>query len=91
MERRALRTFEKQWPQAEHDKLQFFVTSVGGTFEQYIKSSQSYEQTLNGMVGDLERIITYPAQGFMISSDVPDQVVIALEILKNAGYSARIK
>ena len=89
MERRALRTFEKQWPGAEH--VTFYVASVSGTFEEYVETSQSFEQTIHGMVGDLDRIMTYPARRFMTPSDVPDGVIRALDMLKSSGFTHRIK
>jgi uncharacterized SAM-binding protein YcdF (DUF218 family) len=89
MERRALRTFEKQWPNA--DDVTFYVASAGGTFEDYIKTSQSFEHTVNSMVGDLERIIIYPKQGFMTQSDVPGEVIKALDRLKASGFTRSLK
>lgn len=85
MERRALRTFEKQWPM----QTVFYVTSVGGTFDQYTKTSQSYEHTVKSMTGDLERIISYPALGFMTESEVPEAVERSLAVLQQAGFTRR--
>ncbi|AKM82508.1 MAG: hypothetical protein UT28_C0001G0716 [Berkelbacteria bacterium GW2011_GWE1_39_12] len=63
MERRAYATFKKQWPEKE-----FIVTSSPVTYEDYmIKSKIPKEQTINIMVGDLQRIKEYPNKGFQIT------------------------
>jgi hypothetical protein len=38
------------------------------------------------MVGDLQRIRCYPAKGFQIHQDIPDDVWRAYEELVKAGY-----
>ena len=38
------------------------------------------------MVGDLQRIREYPAKGFQIPQDIPDDVWSAFEELVSAGY-----
>jgi hypothetical protein len=38
------------------------------------------------MVGDLQRIREYPARGFQISQEIPDDVWEAYEKLVRAGY-----
>ena len=83
MERRALRTFEKQWP----DKTtKLYVTSMGGTFERYVDEQQGAELVANIMVGDLERLMTYPSRGFMTESQVPVDALRAYKTLSEAGY-----
>jgi hypothetical protein len=42
------------------------------------------------MVGDLDRVITYPALGFTIEQDVPEAVMAAFEALVDAGYRSRL-
>ena len=38
------------------------------------------------MVGDLQRILIYPARGFQIPQDVPEDVLDAYRQLVTAGY-----
>lgn len=47
MERRAIRTFEKQWPDCA---AQFSVSSLGGSFDSYICDSQTHETVVHIMV-----------------------------------------
>jgi hypothetical protein len=38
------------------------------------------------MVGDLQRIRVYPARGYQIAQEIPDEVWGAFEELVRAGY-----
>lgn len=87
MERRALQTFRKQWGSKQTS---FYVASIGGSFDEYLNNEQTADIVTNIMVGDLQRIIDYPAKGFMESSEVPDEVLAALDILKRAGFTKHI-
>ena len=42
------------------------------------------------LVGDLQRIIEYPALGFAVPQDVPPQVMAAYERLTARGYDSRL-
>jgi hypothetical protein len=42
------------------------------------------------MVGDLQRIREYPARGFQIPQDIPDDVWDAYEQLVRAGYDRHL-
>ena len=42
------------------------------------------------MVGDLQRIRMYPAKGFQIPQDIPDDVWQAYRELVEAGYDSRL-
>ena len=42
------------------------------------------------MVGDLQRIRIYPALGFQIPQEIPDDVWEAYERLVAAGYDSRL-
>ena len=46
---------------------------VGGhlTFDEYLKSIGDDKLVIDMLVGDLQRIIEYPALGFAIAQDVP--------------------
>lgn len=73
MERRAKAAFAKLWPE-----LTTMVTSQDVSYEKYMKSSPlGKEKSIQIMVGDLQRIIEYPAKGWMTTSDVPESVMAA--------------
>ena len=42
------------------------------------------------LVGDLQRVIEYPARGFAIAQDVPADVTGAFQRLITAGYDSRL-
>ena len=87
MERRALATFEKQWP--EHG-VSIQVSSPPSTFDTYCNDAQPIGDVINIMVGDLERIIYYPELGYQTKQDVSSEVLQALSVLKSAGYTKRL-
>lgn len=69
MERRALATFEAQWPDK---KTHISVTSPRISFLKYANSDQPLEDVLNIMVGDFQRIIEYPKMGWQSKQLVPE-------------------
>jgi uncharacterized SAM-binding protein YcdF (DUF218 family) len=85
MERRAFATFRKFWP--EKDVL---VTSPQVSFRSYLAEysnrALSMADVISIMVGDLQRIKLYPARGFQIAQDIPEEVWAAFEALVRAGY-----
>lgn len=85
MERRSYATFKKHWP----DK-KLIVTSPQIAFEQYANEEIPLERVINIMVGDLQRIKLYPAKGFQIYQDIPDEVWQAFEELVAAGFDKHL-
>jgi len=89
MERRAFATFMKVWPGKE-----LLVTSARVTFDEYLarysNDALTPEEVVSIMVGDLQRIRLYPAKGFQIEQDIPDQVWHAFEELVRAGYDQHL-
>jgi uncharacterized SAM-binding protein YcdF (DUF218 family) len=85
MERRAFATFRKLWPEKE-----LVVTSPQVSFRKYLAEyanrSLSPADVISIMVGDLQRIKLYPARGFQIAQEIPDEVWGAFEGLVRAGY-----
>lgn len=79
MERRAYATFMKQWPDAI-DSLQ--VTSMGGTFFDYLTEDLTLDFVLYAMIGDFERIQQYPEKGYQIEQPIPEAVMQAYQALK---------
>jgi uncharacterized SAM-binding protein YcdF (DUF218 family) len=56
----------------------------------YFTRERDPERTLLALVGDLHRLLVYPALGFQIEQPVPAEVVDALGRLVAAGYGARL-
>jgi uncharacterized SAM-binding protein YcdF (DUF218 family) len=85
MERRSYATFKRHWP--EKDAI---VTSPRVSFDDYLKGysneALSSDDVIAIMVGDLQRIRLYPAKGFQIPQDIPEDVWNAFEELVRAGY-----
>jgi uncharacterized SAM-binding protein YcdF (DUF218 family) len=85
MERRSYATFRKLWPEKE-----LVVTSPQVSFQSYLAEytnrSLSAADVVGIMVGDLQRIKLYPALGYQIEQEIPDEVWAAFEALVRAGY-----
>ena len=85
MERRSYATFKKVWPEKD-----LVVTSPQVSMDEYLRAYSHDALTANDvvgiMVGDLQRIRCYPAKGFQIHQEIPDQAWRAYEELVNAGY-----
>jgi len=85
MERRSYATFRKVWPEKE-----VRVTSPRVSLDEYLRACShgalSPDDVIAIMVGDLQRIRLYPAKGFQIHQDIPDEVWRAYEALVKAGY-----
>tara|TARA_Y100001956_G_C4127480_1_gene191116 strand:+ start:2131 stop:2730 length:600 start_codon:yes stop_codon:yes gene_type:complete len=71
MERRTYATFLKQWPGYIE---QLCVTSPKTGFSDYFNEEIELDTTVRAMLGDLERIKTYPALGFQIEQALPQSV-----------------
>jgi uncharacterized SAM-binding protein YcdF (DUF218 family) len=85
MERRAFATFQKEWPEKH-----VLVTSPQIAFEDYPIAEISEREVINIMVGDLQRIRLYPAKGFQIPQEIPDDIwAAALELIRR-GYSQNL-
>lgn len=48
------------------------------------------EHWIHALAGDLQRIREYPAKGFQIEQDIPDEVWEAYEYLVDLGYTNRL-
>ncbi|KAH7367815.1 DUF218 domain-containing protein [Plectosphaerella cucumerina] len=87
MERRTYATFRKQWPEPGTE---FTVTSPEMGFEEYPDVDNPRELVTSIMVGDLVRIKEYPARGFQIEQEIPDEVWAAGQRLIEAGYGRHL-
>ena len=85
MERRSYATFLRYWPEK-----QVIVTSPQVSFRDYVAEyshrSLSVDDVVGIMVGDLQRIKLYPALGYQIAQEIPDDVWSAFEGLVRAGF-----
>ncbi len=84
-ERRAYATARKLWPDVE------FVNASGPmTLADYIDSIGDARLVVDMLVGALQRLLIYPAQGFVISQEVPQDVRDAYERLCAQGVTSRL-
>ncbi len=87
MERRTYATGKVHLP----DNIELIVTSPPIPVAEYPNEVNSRdEHWLNAMVGDLQRIKEYPARGFQIEQEIPDDVWQAYEFLVAQGYNKRL-
>ncbi|KAI0015040.1 DUF218 domain-containing protein [Xylariomycetidae sp. FL0641] len=87
MERRTYATFKKQWPDPNAE---ITVTSPRFSWRQYPNADNPVDLVINIAVGDLIRIKDYPAKGFQIHQDIPDDVWDAAQRLVAAGYNRHL-
>lgn len=79
MERRTLATFTKQWPdEVKH----VCVTSTKTPFCDYFNEQIDLETTVTAMLGDFERIKSYPALGYQIEQVITPDAEAAYQALK---------
>jgi len=82
MERRAYATFRKIWPEK-----QALVTSPRISWEDYPHEEITRGDVISIMVGDLQRIRLYSANGFQIPQEIPPAVWAAARELIEMGYT----
>ena len=85
MERRAFATFRQHWPEKD-----VIVASPPIPFSDYPNQLLPKDKVINIMVGDLQRIKYYPAKGFQIAQEIPDEVWQAYETLVALGYDQHL-
>ncbi|WP_406725277.1 YdcF family protein [Streptomyces sp. GD-15H] len=84
-ERRAYATARKLWPDVE-----IVSASTPMTFAEYVDSIGDARLVIDMLVGALQRLVIYPAQGFMVSQPVPGDVSEAYERLCQSGFTSRL-
>jgi len=85
MERRALATAKKYWPEV------FYTTSSPPLpFDRYPNDDISMEEMIHIMVGDFQRIMLYPELGYQVSQEIPENAVEAYQFLVEAGYTNQL-
>lgn len=87
MERRTYATGKVHLP----SDVELIITSPPIPVAEYPNESNSKdEHWLHAMVGDMQRIKEYPAKGFQIEQEIPDEVWRAYEFLVEQGYNKRL-
>ena len=81
MERRALATFQKIWP----EKIAY-VTSPPIPFMEYPTREIPMEMVIRIMVGDFQRIMIYPQKGYQVAQRIPKKAITAYEFLVKKGF-----
>ncbi|MEU9341803.1 YdcF family protein [Streptomyces sp. NPDC048278] len=84
-ERRAYATARKLWPEVE-----IVSASSPMTLNEYVDSIGDARLVIDMLVGALQRLLVYPEQGFMISQQVPADVIDAYQRLCKRGFTSRL-
>jgi uncharacterized SAM-binding protein YcdF (DUF218 family) len=85
MERRAYATCQKVWPE-----VRAICASEPIGFDDYLATIDDTNLVLDMLVGDLQRVMEYPALGFAVQQDIPAEVESAYDRLVSAGYTSRL-
>jgi uncharacterized SAM-binding protein YcdF (DUF218 family) len=85
MERRAFATCRKVWPEVE-----VICASEPLKFDDYVRSIGDEKLVIDMLVGDLQRVIEYPKQGFSVEQDVPADVLATYNRMLEAGFDSRL-
>ncbi|MEW2520245.1 YdcF family protein [Actinacidiphila alni] len=84
-ERRSYATARALWPEVD-----VRCASEPLSFDDYLKSIGDERLVVDMIVGDLQRVLAYPALGFTIEQHVPPNVRAAYERLVAAGFVRRL-
>lgn len=85
MERRAHATARMLWPEADT-----VCASARTGFDDYLGTVGDDRLVMDTMVGDLQRVMEYPARGFSAPQEVPDRVREAYAYLVAAGFDGHL-
>ncbi|GAA1103114.1 YdcF family protein [Nocardiopsis metallicus] len=85
MERRAHATARVLWPEADT-----VCASARIGFDDYLVTVGDDRLVMDTMVGDLQRVMEYPARGFAAPQEVPDHVREAYTLLVAAGFDGHL-
>lgn len=85
MERRTLAILKKHW-----SKIKIIITSPHVSFEDYPFEHKTKEQTINSLVGDMQRMKEYPKRGFQVPQKIPSDVWKAYKQLVDMGYTKHL-
>jgi uncharacterized SAM-binding protein YcdF (DUF218 family) len=85
MQRRAYATCRKVWPEVD-----VVCVSARLSLDDYVKTIGDDHLVLDHLVGDLQRIMEYPKQGFAIEQQIPPAVDAAYRQLMTSGFTTRL-
>ncbi|WP_374225719.1 YdcF family protein [Nocardiopsis sp. B62] len=85
MERRAHATARVLWPEVDT-----VCASARSGFDDYLGTVGDDRLVMDTMVGDLQRVMEYPARGFCVPQEVPDRVREAYAYLVAAGFDGHL-
>lgn len=86
MERRQFATWEKLFPEVKA-----YITSPQFSFADYLKNTHiPKNEIISNIVGEAQRIKEYPAKGFVIPQDIPNEVWQAYEELVKRGFTSQL-
>lgn len=85
MERRSIAALEAQWPGPG-----FLASSPPLDFHSYCTGGLTEQLVIEAMVGDFQRILDYPALGFAVAQEVPEEALAAFRTLVDAGFTGQL-
>jgi hypothetical protein len=85
MQRRAYATCRKVWPEVD-----VVCASQQLMFDDYLKAIGNDRLVVDMLVGDLQRVIEYPRQGYAVDQPVPEDVHDAYRQLLADGFTRRL-
>ena len=85
MARRAYATSRRAWPEVEA-----ICASEPLSFDEYVSKIGDAKLLIDILVGDLQRVIEYPALGYAIAQDVTPPVEAAYQRLLRTGHDTRL-
>ena len=85
MERRTFATLRKQWQEAD-----ILISSPPFSFGEYINNELPHDLVISAIVGDFQRVLEYPAQGFAIEQPVTQDALSAFRTLVEAGFTSQL-
>ena len=80
--RRAIATAE-----IKNDKIEWFTSCIERELTEPVTFNHTLEDLINEMVGDIQRMIEYPAKGFQKEQSMPGKVKVAYNELKALGFN----
>lgn len=84
-ERRAYATARKLWPEVE-----VRCASAHLSLSDYVSAIGDEKKVVDMLVGALQRLMIYPAKGFMVRQEVPADVAGAFDRLCDQGFTSRL-
>lgn len=87
MERRAIATLEKQWP--DH-KIELSITSPVLTYDEYCEWFCDEDYLINMVVWEVQRMLLYPDMWYIMKQGVPESIIYAYKFLKEEWYTKQL-